>query len=147
MANLIIDIHYIENLPEVETFMANEWPSSNKRVFGRELEPAELGKPMIVLVKDSNNILGVAKCKIIGNTVRVLQLLVKSELRGKSGIGKMLLEKIEKICKINKWHKIRLSTSEKHNTIEFYKKQGYFIEAELKNDSFGWTWFIFSKQI
>jgi len=133
----------------MQAFMDREWKTSNQQVFGREVDPKELGAPVIVLARsvESKKIVGIASCKIIGQTVRIYQLLTKTEYRFKAGIGTRLLQRIEHLCRKEQWHKIRLSTSEKHQTEEFYKSNGYSIEATLENDAFGWTWYIYSKFI
>jgi ribosomal protein S18 acetylase RimI-like enzyme len=128
--------------------MEKEWKSSNLKNFGRNIIPEEWGRPLTLLawsLMNPKELVGVAKCLIVGKTVRVSQLLIKDEYRQKKGIGSKLLQEIEVICLKNSFHKIRLSTSEKHQNLEFYKKNGYQIEATLKNDAMGLEWYILSK--
>ncbi|MFW9997486.1 MAG: GNAT family N-acetyltransferase [Candidatus Odinarchaeota archaeon] len=132
----------------VEDFMEKEWKSSNLENFGRVLAREEFRSPLTLTAwgtGDEQELLGVARCTVMGNTVIVHQLLVKTEKRRKAGIGSALLKEVEQLCIENGWHKIRLSTSEKHANIGFYHKNGYEKETTLHNDAFGLTWFILAK--
>jgi ribosomal protein S18 acetylase RimI-like enzyme len=88
---------------------------------------------------------GVGLCLLVGKVLRLSVLLIKEEFRKKGGIGSKILRRIEELAREHKWHKIRLSTI--HQNVPFYQKNGYFIEAELRNDAFNSTWFILSKFI
>ncbi len=137
-------IIYSESTPETQEFMQKEWRSSNFELFGREIEDIEWRNRFILHVYDLNsNLIGIACCNVVGNTLRLSQLLVKEILRKKMGIGSFILRELEELCIKNHWHKIRLTTSE--NNIKFYEKNGFRIEATLNNDAFGITWFILSK--
>ena len=150
---LYVERQEVETSPEVEQFMRNEWKSVNLENFGYDIPDSEWKYPLIIkayMVNTSTKeceLVGVAKCNIVGKTVRVPQLLVKTNYRKKKGIGTLILYEIEKICKERKLHKVRLSTSEKHQNIPFYLKNGFSIEATLHNDAFGLEWYILSKFI
>jgi len=133
---------------EISEFMKKEWHTSNLENFGREIDEGEWKHPITVLAylkPDPKNIAGVAKCNVVGNTLRVSQLLVKTEFRKSHGIGTLIMEKLEELSRKNSWHKIRLSTSENHQNLDFYLKLGFEIEATLRNDAFGSQWYILSK--
>ncbi len=132
---------------DIKSFFRHEWLSANSQHFGRDISD-EINQPLTVIVTDnssSRQILGAAQCLIMGNTLRVSTLLVKEEYRKSQGIGSLILQKLENLAKEKKWHKIRLSTSEKHQNIKFYQKNGYTIEATLENDAFQATWYILSR--
>jgi ribosomal protein S18 acetylase RimI-like enzyme len=115
--------------------------------FGRDISE-EINKPLTVIVTDSSSsteLLAAARCIIMGNSLRVSQLLVKEDYRERYGIGSFILQRLEDLAKEHKWHKIRLSTSEKHQNLKFYQKNGYTIEATLNNDAFQTKWYILSK--
>ncbi|MHA1167769.1 MAG: GNAT family N-acetyltransferase [Candidatus Hodarchaeales archaeon] len=147
MVEFFVEITFEPINGVVDDFMLKEWESSNMKNFGRVIAPEEFSSPLVLTAwtKDPRELVGVAKCKIVGKTVRLHQLLVKEEYREKKGIGSLLLKKIETLCKQKQWHKIRLSTSDKHSNIDFYRKCGYEIEATLPNDAFGFKWFILAK--
>jgi GNAT superfamily N-acetyltransferase len=147
------EIKYFDSIEGVSEFMKREWRSSNIENFGREIEESEWNQPLTLAVykglknESSSEIVGVARCTVSGSTLRLSQLLIKTEFRAKKGIGTYIIKELEQLCHKNKWHKIRLSTSEKHQNIEFYLKNGFDIEATLENDAFGFKWFILSKFI
>lgn len=109
-----------------------------------------MNQPVTITAYDESSppqLVGVGLCLIIGKVLRLTHLLIKEEFRQKGGVGSKILRRIEELAREHKWHKIRLSTSEKHQNISFYQKNGYEVEAELKNDAFQSTWFILSKFI
>ncbi|MHA2276183.1 MAG: GNAT family N-acetyltransferase [Candidatus Kariarchaeaceae archaeon] len=108
----------------------------------------EMNKPVTITAYDESSppqLVGVGLCLIIGKVLRLTHLLIKEEFRQKGGIGSKILRRIEELAIEHKWHKIRLSTI--HHNIPFYQKNGYIVEAKLKNDSFHKTWYILSKFI
>ncbi|MHA1975087.1 MAG: GNAT family N-acetyltransferase [Candidatus Hodarchaeales archaeon] len=147
-----VEVVLCSTTQEIQQFMVSEWPSSNLENFGRDISDAEWNDPFIVLLylvanDDVNELAGIARCKVVGSTVRLSQLLVKTKYRRKMGIGTQILQEIESLCVKNNWHKIRLSTSKKHHNLDFYLKNGFKIEATLDNDAFGFEWYILSKFI
>lgn len=147
MANVRVETTIgVDTTEAINEFMEREWRTSNKETFGRQLTDGEMSQPFIITAWASNEeMIGVARCKIVGRTVRVHQLLTKTEYRGKLGVGRKILAKVEQLCQKNGYHKIRLSTSENHNNLDFYKKVGFHVEATLDNDAFGFKWYILSK--
>ncbi len=132
---------------EIDEFLKKEWISANLLHFNRDISE-EINTPLNVkaLLTDSNSTLvGVAKCIIAGNTLRVIQLLVKEEYRKRHRVGSQILNFLEKLAHERGWHKIRLSTSKKHENLLFYQKNGFNIEATLENDAFNTSWYILSK--
>ena len=132
---------------EIDGFLKKEWISANLLHFGRDISE-EIHTPLNIkaISNDSESTLvGVAKCIIAGNTLRVIQLLVKEDFREKFRVGSHILDFLENLAKKRGWHKIRLSTSEQHENIQFYQKNGFEIEATLENDAFNTTWYILSK--
>ncbi len=140
-----------ESTPEVDLFMKKEWKSSNLENFGRDISDSEWKSPLTIRAylksgyASNLELVGVARCNIMGRTLRLSQLLVKTKYRKQKHIGTQILSKIEELCKEDKIHKIRLSTSEKHHNIDFYRKNGFSVEATLHNDAFGLEWYILSK--
>lgn len=140
-------IEFEEANEEIKTFLRKEWLSTNLIHFGRDISD-EINQPLTLTAYDDSSppqLVGVARCLIVGQTLRVSQLLVKEEFRESHGVGSLIMQKLEELARNHQWHKIRLSTSEKHQNIHFYQKNGYTIEATLKDDAFHSTWFILSK--
>ncbi len=140
-------IEFEEANEEIKAFLRKEWLSTNLIHFGRDISD-EINQPLTLTTYDDSSppqLVGVARCLIVGQTLRVSQLLVKEEFRESHGVGSLIMQKLEELARNHQWHKIRLSTSEKHQNIHFYQKNGYTIEATLKDDAFHSTWFILSK--
>jgi len=134
---------------EVNQFFKREWISANIAQFGRDISE-EMNKPVSITAYDESSppqLLGAGRGLIVGNTLRLTHLLIKEGFRQKGGIGSKILRRIEELAREHKWHKIRLSTSDKHQNISFYLKNNYVIEAELMDDAFHSTWYILSKFI
>ena len=146
---LNIEILYEDASDSIKQFFKHEWLSANLAQFGRDISD-EINQPLTVVVNNNSSppqLLAAARCIIMGQTLRVSLLLVKEEYRENHGIGSFILQKLEDLARANNWHKIRLSTSKLHQNIEFYKKNGYVVEATLENDAFQTTWYILSKFI
>ena len=144
---LNIEILYEDASDSIKQFFKHEWLSANLAQFGRDISD-EINQPLTVVVNNVSSppqLLAAARCIIMGQTLRVSLLLVKEEYRENHGIGSFILQKLEDLARANNWHKIRLSTSKLHQNIEFYKKNGYVVEATLENDAFQTTWYILSK--
>ena len=144
---ITVDIQFVEASDEIKSFMKKEWLSANLIHFGRDIS-VEISQPLTLTAYDESSppqLVGVARCLIVGQTLRVSQLLIKEEYRESYGIGSFILKELEELALKHKWHKIRLSTSEKHQNILFYQKNGYAVEATLKDDAFHTTWYILSK--
>ncbi len=145
--NLNFEISFEDADEEIKSFFKQEWLSTDLIHFGRDISE-EINRPLTVTVYNDASppqLLAAARCIIMGQTLRVSQLLVIEEYRKSHGIGSLILQRLETLARQNEWHKIRLSTSKKHQNIEFYLKNGYVIEATLKNDAFQTTWYILSK--
>lgn len=144
-----IIVRFEDASKEVNQFLKQEWISANIAQFGRDISE-EMNKPVTITAYDESSppqLVGVGRCLIVGKTLRLTHLLIKDGFRQKEGVGSKILRRIEELAQEHKWHKIRLSTSDKHQNISFYQKNGYVIEAELLDDAFHSTWFILSKFI
>lgn len=136
----IVDIG--EGSLEVQNFLDSEWSKYN----GENDYEFKVTRKCLV-AKEKDKIIGVAKIKILGGTGLLSELIVSKDQRN-NGVGSKLIAAFEKICKKMDCHKLYLETSEKHKeAMKFYKKQGYTIEAELKNFKFNSIWYIFIKEI
>ena len=144
-----INVHFEAASEGVKQFLKQEWISANLTHFGRDISE-EMNKPITITAYDESSpplLVGVGLCLLVGNTLRLTHLLIKEGFRQKKGIGSRIVRRIEELAREHKWHKIRLSTSDKHQNISFYLKQNYVIEAELMDDAFHSTWYILSKFI
>jgi hypothetical protein len=85
---------------EILTFLKEQWKSANLLHFGRDISQ-EISLPLNVIALTESTppkIAGVARCIIMGNTLRVSQLLVREEYRETQGIGSLILKRLEKLA-------------------------------------------------
>ena len=145
--NINTKIWFEDANEDIKQFLQKEWRSANLIHFGRDISN-EISQPLTLAAYDESSppqLVGVARCLIVGQTLRVSQLLIKEEFRESHRIGSFILKELERLAIKKKWHKIRLSTSKKHKNLLFYQKNNYVIEATLKDDAFHTTWYILSK--
>ena len=96
---------------------------------------------------ENEKMVGYAKMRITGGVCYLHELLVAKTFR-KKGIGKALLERVERYCLKNDCHRITLETSEKHQkALEMYKNLGYKTDVIMSNYKFNLTWYLMSKDL
>jgi ribosomal protein S18 acetylase RimI-like enzyme len=87
----------------------------------------------IFIAKEKNQIMGVLVFKIEqyweGKVIIIEDLAVKEEFKGR-GVGKNLIEKLEKYSKENNIKRILLSTHIRTPALSFYKKIGFKITKD-----------------
>lgn len=133
----------IKEIPKEKTkFFKKEWENFDRSI-GIKWEKREV----IFGAFQDRKIVGYASIIITGGVCYLHELLVAKEFR-RLGIGKALVERVEKYCKSNGCHKITLETSEKHeDAVEMYKKLGFKTNVILKNYKFNLTWYLMSKDL
>ncbi len=90
--------------------------------------------------------IGYADYSFTGGVCHLKDLLVSRSARGR-GIGKTILEGVEKRALELDCHKIELSTSERHGNLGFYGKMGFEKVGELPDGKFHFTWFLLEKKL
>ena len=130
-----------------QEFSNREWKRFFIKEFGDEVrkffENSEVGQHLGIFAPELK---GIISFDILGGVCEVKDFIVKKESRGK-GFGKILLQYLEKICKEKGCHKIRIETLKNSLAYEFYLKNGYEPECELKNDKIKRTWVIMVKYL
>lgn len=128
---------------EAESFLNKEWKKIDKQ---RGVVWKETGKNL-VLLDEKGRIAAASKFSFNGGLCHLKEIVVKEDARGR-GYGELLLQATEEKAKKGKCHKIQLVTSRLNGkALEFYKKCGYKVEAELKNDYFHVTKYILMKKL
>jgi ribosomal protein S18 acetylase RimI-like enzyme len=119
----------------VNKFSKEEWRKHNVERYGRKgwKIDDQFKKNYTIAAFNSKQTVGVAKFRVVGGVGVLETIIVKNSLRN-IGIGQELLMEFENICKKMKCHKLRLSTEVKSHAFLFYRKNGYKVEAKLKND-------------
>lgn len=88
-------------------------------------------------VFEGENQIGGITGRIHGNTFHISLLAVNDKHR-KSGIGKMLVEKLENIANDEKIKHLTVSTQD-YQALEFYQKNGFNVFGKLPNAPFDGT--------
>lgn len=127
---------------EIKEFNKKEWHKADIEHYG---EPVRwLEKNIILKATEKGKIVGTVKAKYDGGVIYVRNLIVAKDKRGQ-GIGKRLMEEIEKIGKKLNTHKIFLFTMEKWDASKFYKNLGYKKTADLPKHYLKRDFVIYSK--
>jgi len=117
----------------VKEFNKREWPKADLEHFGQNRNWNT--KHYVLEAYDNQYLVGTLGMKIEAGVTYIGTMLVAEDQRMK-GIGKELMDKAKQITEQNKGHKIYLQTGINWSSINFYKKLGYKITAELKNHYF-----------
>jgi len=129
---------------EIKEFNRKEWRKADIEHYGRGIR--WIGKPFIFKAKENGKIVGSVKAKYEGGVIYVKNIIVDEDRRGR-GIGRKLMERVEKEGKKIGGHKIYLFTMEKWGSSKFYKGLGFRKTADLKKHFLKRDFAIYSKLI
>lgn len=137
-----MEFKFIEK-EDIEEFRKSEWDKFNQEK-GYVWDETELW----LAAFSGKEILGYAYFSIAGGVGKLIGLIVKKEARG-TGVGSKLMDMYEEYCVEKGCHKLTLRTTPEvmESAFLLYKKKGFEIEAELKNDRFNFDDVIMSKRI
>jgi GNAT superfamily N-acetyltransferase len=125
---------------EATAFTTLEWPPHD----------AHLGihwelRDVVLVAKDADQPIGVARGVVVGGLGELKHLLVKKD-SAHTGVGTRLLREFESRCRVLQCHKLRLETAD-YQARPFYEKHGFAVAATLTNDRFGRDWFVMEKRL
>jgi ribosomal protein S18 acetylase RimI-like enzyme len=128
--------------PRVQSFIDREWQKADTEHFKRRVRwnPAE----RTLVAYDKNRIVGAMEFYIAAG-VAYPSTLVVAQAHRKEGIGRELMNEIERIAKEKGAHKIYLETGKSWSAVRFYKKLGYQVTAELPNHFFHVNFLLLTK--
>ncbi len=118
-----------KKLKDIEQFHNNAWREQDNEYFGKKFYWKH--EEYTLALKEKKTVLGVIKFAIDEDVVFVSSLIVDKSYRGE-GVGKKLMEEMEKFAKENGCHKVHLYTGKGWPTEKFYKRLGYEKTSELK---------------
>jgi len=124
----------------------DKWARKEWLKFNREKGYRYSVKKERIVAFEGKTPVGYADYSFTGGVCHLKDLLVSKRARG-TGIGKLLVERIEKRARTLKCHKIELSTSERHGNLGFYGKMGFEQIGELPDGKFHFTWFLLEKKL
>ncbi len=131
------------NTAKIKKFEEKEWKLANIERYGR-VRIARKKSYKLVSNDKNGDILGIIDLLIDNNIAYITNLIVSSKHRRK-GVGKDLIQSVEKIAKKNNYTKITFETEENWTAPKFYKKMNYKITGKHKNHYFGTSCLIFTK--
>ncbi len=113
--------------------MQLEWTPENIRRFGRYEAEMWLKKPGALAAYEEATLVGAATYYTRAGVAHLSELLVASHKRGQ-GIGGALLARFEELARAAGCHKLTLVTYWDPQTVGFYRKHGFAVEAVLFRD-------------
>lgn len=120
----------------IAEFLGREWRPENERQFG-SYDPTMWDVQRHALAAyEGERIIGAAVFKIKAGLGKLSQIITAADHRGQ-GIGKVLLARVEDICRREGCHKISLKTYSNSEAQRFYEREGYAVEGVLRRDLHG----------
>ncbi len=127
----------------IKEFSKNEWTE-----FTKENGYIWDEKVYYLAAFSGKEVMGYAKFLMNGGVGELTELIVKKDMRGKK-IGSELIDMYEQYCCEKGCHMLSLKTVPKvmDKGFQLYKKKGFEIEAELKNEKFNFDWVVMVKRL
>ncbi len=129
---------------ELKAFGKREWPITNKEHYGKQV--AYNVKEFVYKAIENGKIIGLIKGKHEAGVLYVDYLIVSHE-QLRRGIGKTLIEKLEKSGKKLGAHKAHLITGKGWAAEKFYRSVGYKQIAVLPNHHFKKDFVVYEKSL
>ena len=129
---------------EIRRFGKKEWKRLDIEHYGRPVKWVE--KEFFFKAVEKGRIVGYVKFKYECGVIYVGNLIIAEEKRGR-GIGRKLMERVERTAKKLRAHKIYLFTGEKWDVCKFYEKLGYKKTGDLPKHFFKLSFAVYSKII
>ena len=132
---------------KIKGFNRKEWELVHPEHFGtQQVYPYWEKKKFLFKAQDENRVVGTLDGDYMAGVMYISQLIVARDKRG-FGIGVQLMNKVEKLAKDNKLHKIYLHTGTNWKAVKFYEKLGFIKETKLKNHYEHKDFWIMSKTL
>lgn len=120
----------------IAEFLGREWRPENERQFGFYDPTIWDVQRHALAAYEGERIIGAAVFKIEAGLGKLSQIITAAD-HGGQGIGKVLLARVEDICRREGCHKISLKTYSNSEAQRFYERQGYAVEGVLRRDLHG----------
>ena len=129
---------------EISAFSKKAWREEDIEHYG---EPVEwIVKKYIFKAAKNGKIIGYIDGKFESGVVYIDTLIVDKNFR-KKGVGKALIERVEKYAREMKSHKIYFFTMESWEASKFYKRLGYRKSGDAKKHYLKRDFVIYTKFI
>lgn len=129
---------------EIKRFIKREWRSMDIEHYGRRVNWQE--KNIVFKATENKKIIGIILAKYEAGVIYLRNIIVDKNKRSQ-GIGKMLMEKVERVGKRLGAHKIFLYTGTGWASEKFYRSLGYRKTADLPKHYFKRHFALYSKFI
>jgi ribosomal protein S18 acetylase RimI-like enzyme len=129
---------------EIAKFNKKMWRGEDIEHYGQPVKWVK--KDLIFKAAEQGRVVGTVKARYEVGVVYVRNLIVAKEKRGE-GIGRRLMERVEKAGKKLGAHKMFLFTMEKWKACRFYRKLGYKKTGDLPKHFLKRNFVIYSKFI
>ncbi|MEZ5025342.1 MAG: GNAT family N-acetyltransferase [Chitinophagales bacterium] len=158
-----IRIAFVNDIPKIAAVAAATWHTTYKNIISQEqidfmyermytqtalLEQMQAGHTFLIYL-DNEETLGFVSYFIREDSgMYIPKLYVKPDTQGK-GIGKNLLNEVEKIARKNKLQFLELNVNRKNPAMYFYKKIGFELHEKV-DIAYGKFWlndYVLRKQI
>jgi len=129
---------------EIKAFNDGEWHDIDIEHYGKPVE--WIKKEFVFKATEKGKIIGSVEGKFSAGVIYIGQLVVAKDKR-RYGVGRQLMEKVEKFGKQLHAHKIFLFTKEEWVAGKFYKSLGYKKTGDLPKHYLKIDFVIYSKLI
>ncbi len=129
---------------EIKAFDERAWHGENIEHYGKPVEWVE--KKFVFKATENGKIIGAIKGKFEVGVIYINTLIVDKSKR-RQGVGRQLIERVEKFGKQLHAHKIFLFTMEEWKASQFYKSLGYRKTGNLPKHYLKKNFVIYSKLI
>ncbi len=121
---------------EIAPFLAHEWEIENGRRFGSKIMPPDWEwEECCLAAYEGAEIVGAALYRLRGGVAH-LQNVISCSTRRSRGIGGALVDEFERRARAAGCHKLTLVTYHEENSLRFYRRHGFEVEAILYDDAF-----------
>ncbi len=121
---------------EIEPFMAHEWMAENARRFTDWATPPDwTWHEHCLAAYEGEEMIGVAIYRVRGGVAH-LSNIISSGMRRSQAIGGALMDEFERRARAMGCHKLTLVTYFEDQSVRFYRRHGFAIEAILHDDAF-----------
>lgn len=140
-----IRIAFVNDIPKIVEVAATTWKQTYAPIISQEqidfmyermytpeaiLQQMQEGHTFLICTDDEQTLGFVSYYIREDNILPIPKLYVKPETHGK-GIGRMLLEEVEKIALKNNIDFLELNVNRKNTAMYFYKKQGFELHEKV----------------
>ncbi len=121
---------------DIEAFLEREWTAENAdRFAAADSRPQWAWREYCLAAYENGEVVGAAVFRVRGG-VGHLSNVISTRTRRSQGIGGALVEEFVRRARDLNCHKLTLVTYHEDQSLRFYQRHGFEIEAVLKDDAF-----------